>query len=216
VLSTLAASGLVLRGENAGDWRTSRPRWVVTEQWLPGAPVPLAAEAGYAGLVRRWLERFGPGREEDLVWWLGATKGAVRRALADVGAVEVRLSDGTGLVLPDDLEDVPEPEPWAALLPVLDPTVMGWKERSFYLDAHAAGRLFDSNGNAGTTAWWGGRAVGCWVQDPDGMVSVRLLADVGSEGQARLDEEAERLSAWLDGERVSTVYRSPLMKEADD
>ena len=28
--------------------------------------------------------------------------------------------------------------------------------------------LFDSNGNGGTTAWWNGRIVGCWVQDDDG------------------------------------------------
>ena len=41
---------------------------------------------------------------------------------------------GPGFLLPDDLDDVPEPEPWAALLPVLDPTTMGWKQRDFYLD----------------------------------------------------------------------------------
>ena len=60
-------------------------------------------------------------------------------------------------------------EPWAALLPVLDPTVMGWKERDFYLGPHGP-LLFDTNGNAGTTAWWDGRIVGCWAQDPDGVV----------------------------------------------
>ena len=65
-------------------------------------------------------------------------------------------------------------EPWAALLPVLDPTVMGWKQRDFYLGAHAP-HLFDSNGNAGTTAWWDGRIVGCWVQDDAGVVEVRTL-----------------------------------------
>ena len=91
-------------------------------------------EAGYLELVRRWLRSFGPGTEDDLVWWLGATKAAVRRALGELGAVEVALSDGTGYLLPDDLDDAPEPEPWAALLPVLDPATMGWKQRDFYLD----------------------------------------------------------------------------------
>ena len=151
-------------------------------------PEPAKEREGYAELVRRWLTTFGPGTEADLVWWLGSTKTAVRAALADVGAVEVALDGGgTGWVLPDDpLLDEAEPpvEPWAALLPVLDPTVMGWKERDFYLGPHGP-MLFDTNGNAGTTAWWDGRIVGCWVQDPDGVVVLNLLEDVGARRPRR-------------------------------
>ena len=126
--------------------------------------------------------------------------------------MEVSLDGGdTGWVLPDDLDAEPEVEPWAALLPVLDPTVMGWKQRDFFLGPHAAA-LFDRNGNAGTTAWWDGRVVGCWVQDDAGTVEVRLLEGVPPAGRAALDAEAARLTAWLDGVRVSTVYPSPAMK----
>lgn len=221
VLSTLAAGGHVVRGTNAGDWRLSRPRWTATEQWLGEPATPETEESGYLALVAAWLRTFGPGTETDLVWWLGATKSVVRRALAQLGAVEVQLEagpgapeDATGWVLPDDLEDVPEPEPWAALLPVLDPTTMGWKQREFHLDPDDVPYLFDSNGNGGTTAWWDGRVVGCWVQDDDGVVEVALRHDVGSDAVAALAVEAERLTAWLDGQRVSTVYASPQMKAA--
>ncbi len=116
-------------------------------------------------------------------------------------------------MLPDDLDPEPAVEPWAALLPVLDPTVMGWKERAFYLGEHGP-MLFDTNGNAGTTAWWDGRIVGCWVQDPDGVVVLNLLEDVGADARAALDAEADRLTGWLDGHRVSTVYPSIAMKTA--
>jgi hypothetical protein len=116
-------------------------------------------------------------------------------------------------LLPDDLDPAPGLEPWAALLPVLDPTVMGWKERDFYLGPHGP-LLFDTNGNAGTTAWWDGRIVGCWVQDPDAVVVLNLLEDVGTDARAALDAEAERLTTWLDGHRVSTVYPSIAMKTA--
>ena len=133
--------------------------------------------------MRRWLRTFGPGTETDLVWWLGATKGIVRQALADVEAVEVSLDGGgTGWVLPDDVDAPADTlEPWAALLPVLDPTVMGWKERAFYLGDHGP-RLFDRNGNAGTTAWWDGRIVGCWVQDDAGVVQVRPRGGPAARG----------------------------------
>ncbi|MFL6021742.1 MAG: DNA glycosylase AlkZ-like family protein, partial [Marmoricola sp.] len=38
VLTTLAASGVIVRGANEGSWKVSRPRWTVTEEWLPDAP----------------------------------------------------------------------------------------------------------------------------------------------------------------------------------
>ena len=119
---------------------------------------------GYAQLVRAWLATFGPGTITDIRWWLGSTVGAVKAALTDIEAVEVGLeADQTGWVLPEDLEPVPDPGPWAALLPVLDPTVMGWKQRNFYLGEYGP-RLFDTNGNAGTTVWWNGRVIGAWTQ----------------------------------------------------
>jgi len=219
VLTQLAVEGKIVRGSNAGHWRTARPLWTRMESWLGEAPPPADERSGYAQLVRRWLATFGPGTEADLVWWLGATKSAVRTALGDVAAVEVGLDcGGSGWLLPDDpaltvAEESSAAEPWAALLPVLDPTVMGWKERAFYLGPHGP-MLFDSNGNAGTTAWWDGRVVGCWVQDPDGVVVLSILEDVGSQARAALGAEAARLTAWLDGHRVSTVYPSAAMKAA--
>ncbi|WKN49796.1 winged helix DNA-binding domain-containing protein [Nocardioides sp. Arc9.136] len=212
VLAGLGASAHVVRGTNTQHWRVSRPRWTRMEHWLGEPPAPLPPAEGYAELVRRWLWTFGPGTEVDLVWWLGSTKAAVRAALADLAAVQVRLDGGgTGWLLPGDLDPVATPEDWVALLPVLDPTVVGWKERGWYLGPHAP-LLFDRNGNAGTTAWWDGRVVGCWVQDPAGWVHVRLVEDVPAAVRARLDLEAERLTAWLAGERVGTVYPSPAMR----
>ena len=130
-----------------------------------------------------------------------------------MGAVEVALDGGgTGWVLPDDLEPVGQEPPWAALLPVLDPTSMGWKQRDFYLRPDHTPYLFDTNGNAGSTAWWNGRIVGCWVQDDAGVVEVRILEKLPKAGVAALESEAARLTDWLDGVRVGTVYPSSAMK----
>ncbi len=215
VLTHLGLTADVVRGTNTQHWRLSRPRWTSMSAWLGTAPEPLAPDEGYAELVRRWLRTFGPGTEADLVWWLGATKAAVRSALQHLDAVEVSLDGGgRGWVLDDDV-DAPDPayaEPWAALLPVLDPTVMGWKDRAFYLRDHGP-RLFDRNGNAGTTAWWDGRIVGCWVQDPDGVVEVRAVEPLPPAAVTALAVEAGRLTEWLEGQRVGTVYPSPAMKE---
>ncbi|HSN44006.1 MAG TPA: winged helix DNA-binding domain-containing protein [Propionibacteriaceae bacterium] len=215
VLTLLGAEGLITRGPNAGHWRINRPAWTLTADWLGEVPASLSMEEGYAELVRRWLRTFGPGTVDEISWWLGSTKTVVRAALASVAAVEVTLDGGaSGWLLPDDLDPVHEVEPWATLLPTLDPTTMGWRGRDFYLDPTDKPYLFDTNGNAGNTAWWDGRIVGAWVQDEDAVVRVLLAPGVepGTDAITALDAEAERLTTWLDGIRITNVYSSQLMK----
>jgi hypothetical protein len=211
VLTTLSAGGRVLRASNQGGWAVSRPTWARTADWLgQDPPVPPEREAR-ATLVRRWLHAFGPATVDDLKWWLGSTVTAVRAALADVGAVEADLAGRPGVVLPDDVDPVEPVAPYAALLPGLDPTTMGWFEREWYLGPHRA-QVFDSNGNAGATAWWDGRVVGDWHQTASGEVAVHLLEDVGAEATAALEAEAARLTAWLDGVRIAARFPSRLAK----
>src|SRR5699024_1107710 len=193
VLAQLSMEGVVARARNAGAWYTSRPLWTTTEAWWGGdVPDALESREGYAELVNRWLWSYGPGTIADITWWLGSTKATVRTALQDLGAQEVSLEDGSiGWLRQDDLESVGDPEPWVALLPLLDPTVMGWKARDFFLGPHAP-QLFDSAGNAGTTAWVDGRVVGVWVQDDDGVVQLRLLEDLTPATRNALRGQAQR------------------------
>ncbi|MFT4225073.1 winged helix DNA-binding domain-containing protein [Micropruina sp.] len=214
LLILLGAEHLIVRAHSEGHWRTSRPLWTLTETWLGDVPEPLPVAEGYARLVRSWLAAFGPGTEADLVWWLGATKASVRAALAEVDAVPVVLDSGaTGFVLPGDdtLDDEPS-EPWATLLPTLDPTTMGWRERAFYVAPELVPHLFDSNGNGGTTAWIDGRIVGCWVQDDAGRVRVIPCTPLSPAHTELLDAEAQRLTTFLDGVVISNVYKSRMMK----
>jgi hypothetical protein len=212
VLTTLSAAGQIMRASNDGGWTTSRPRWASTASWLGEEIEPHTEAEGVAGLVERWLRAFGPGTVADIKWWLGSTVAAARRALADLHAVEVDLDGQTGYVLPDDLEATLKVEPWAALLPPLDPTTMGWIERDWYLGPYKA-QLFDTNGNAGATAWWDGRIVGGWRQTDAGEVDLQLLEDIGSEGIRALEDEATRLTEWLGGTRVVARFPSPLSKK---
>ena len=209
VLTTLSAGGEIVRASNDGRWTASRPRWTSMRSWL-GEDLPALPEAeGVAALVKRWLRAFGPGTEVDIKWWLGSTLRLVRSALADLKAVEVDLDGQTGWVLPDDAEPAEAVESWGALLPSLDPTTMGWAERSWYLGPHKA-QVFDTSGNAGATAWWDGRIVGGWSQAENGEVVLQLLEDVGTDALMALEAEAERLTAWLDGTRIQARFPSPL------
>ncbi|MCD2156235.1 winged helix DNA-binding domain-containing protein [Rhodococcus cerastii] len=214
VLTHLGATADIMRGANTARFPVSRPLWTLTRHWLDDAPIDLESADGYREIVRRWLHSFGPGTEDDIVWWLGSTKTVVRAALAELEAVAVSLDGGdTGWLLPDDDATVSDPGPWVALLPVLDPTIMGWKNRDFYLGPHR-NQLFDTRGNAGTTAWVDGRVVGCWIQDAAGVVHVRVLESVSADAQQALDAEAVRLTEWLGGVKIGTGYVSQAMKQA--
>lgn len=211
VLTVLSAAGRIVRASNEGAWFTSRPRWALMSDWLGEELAAPPETEGVAGLVERWLRAFGPGTEADIKWWLGSTVKAVRGGLAAIRAVEVDLDKRTGYLLPDDL-DPPDPvAPWAALLPPLDPTTMGWYERDWYLGPHRA-QLFDPAGNAGPTIWWDGRIVGGWRQDGDGAVVLQLLEDVGADALAAVEAEAARLTSWLGSTRVLPRFPSPLFR----
>ena len=212
----LGAQGRIVRGPNDGTWTTSRPRWALTPDWLPGVAQPSAPETARATLVRNWLRTFGPATLTDITWWFGNTKAWARAAIGETGAVEVEIDPqgAVGYALPDDLDPEPPVEPWCALLPGLDVTTMGWQARDWYLGPHRE-QVFDRNGNAGPTAWCDGRVAGGWRQDADGRVEVQLLEDVGSAARKSLQRKADELTAWLDGVRIRPRFPSPLSRAVD-
>ena len=213
VLTILSAQGHIVRGRPRGTLISSQYEWVATDRWLGAEPEPMPAEDARIELVRRWLAAFGPATLDDVQWWTGWGKGVTKAALAALDVVEVALAgDRVGLVLADDTEPVAAPDPWVALLPSLDPTAMGWKERDWYLGPHRE-RLFDRNGNIGPSAWCDGRIVGGWAHRPDGEVVVHLLEDVGADATAALAAEAEAVQDWLGGVVVRARFPTPLERE---
>jgi hypothetical protein len=211
VLPQLAMEGLLVRGRPRGTWVSPQFRWVTTEDWLGGPIERVETAQAQVELLRRWLAAFGPATETDIRWWTGWTAREARAALAAIPYVEVDLDGGTGYVLADDLEPTPPAKPSAALLPTLDPTTMGWKERDWYLGPHA-GILFDSNGNAGPTVWWEGRVVGGWSQRRDGEIVYRLLEDVGADAVDAVESEVERVTGWLGDVRFSPGFLPPFQR----
>jgi hypothetical protein len=217
LLFMLSTQGQIARGRPLGTWVSSQYRWSVMDDWIGRLPV-LDGGTARAELVRRWLRSYGPGTVDDLAWWTKWTRTDVRAALADVGAVEVTADTSddpaaAAWVLPDDLDDtVLTGLPPVNLLPGLDPTVMGWKHRTWYLGPHRT-PLFDRNGNAGPTVWVGGLAVGAWSQRAGGEVVYRILEDLPARDVRRVDTAARRLSAWMDGVRVTPRFPTPLDRE---
>ncbi len=217
VLGVMAVEGSIMRARPGGSWTARLHRWYRTVDWL-GEPLA-DVDPGFASaeLVRRWLHAFGPATLADLKWWTGWTAKQTNAAVAAVGAIDVDLDGRSGLLVPDDplfqkRGRSDDAEPWAALLPALDPTPMGWKEREWFLGEHRD-RLFDRFGNIGPTVWINGRIVGAWAQRQDGEVFTQLLEPVGDDERRLLDARAVELSTFTEGTVVRPSFPTPLFKE---
>jgi hypothetical protein len=210
LLRVLGVEGKVVRGRPLGSWTSSQFRW---------APAPehpeLEPARAQADLLRRWLHACGPATEADLKWWTGWRVTEVRRALSAIGTREVSVDEGTAYVTAEDADPVASPaDPWAALLPSLDPTAMAWQQRDWYLSPDLRPHLYDRSGNVGPTVWWNGRVIGGWAQRADGEIVWRIPEEgVRREAEAAVAAEAERLRGWMGTTRVTPRFRTPLERE---
>ncbi len=221
LLLNLGFDGAIVRGRPSGAWNSSEYPWALSAKWLPGgivADLPVDPHVAAAELARAYVAAFGPVTIADLQWWAGWTMGTARRAMTTIGAVEVDIDGGVGWVLADDVGTSAGPatgSPWIAFLPALDPTTMGWKERTWYLDDHGAfGKsLFDSNGNAGPTIWLDGHVVGGWAQRKSGEIVYRLVAEVSRGRLKAIAAEAERVRSLIGAARVNVRFPAPIQKD---
>lgn len=229
VLFLLSIEGHITRTRPLGSWLSSQYRWAPFAEWfgVGDGPHPWSdidpAEARQL-LVTRWLRTYGPGTLADIAWWGKWTRGEVRAALAAAGAVPVTVEPArgaepvAGFALADDLDDAPLPTDAAAvaLVPGLDPALMGWKERDWIVGAHGAA-LFDTTGNSGPMVLVNGAAVGPWTQRAGGAVVWQPLESIDRATTARIDAAVARLAGWMNGVRVTPRFANALERSlADD
>ncbi|KAA0022685.1 winged helix DNA-binding domain-containing protein [Antrihabitans cavernicola] len=208
VLLSLGFEGRIVRTRPTGTWINGAYTYAAADTWLENGFGELGERESARELALRWLHAFGPATAVDLQWWMGWTVALTKNALTDCGAVEVALDGGVGYVAPGDEDPVQPAEPWVALLPGLDPTTMGWKQRDWYLPEDCAS-TFDHMGNAGPTIWANGRVVGAWVQTPDGEIRTRLLVDVPRKQKGEIARRANDLKDLLDDTRFTVRFPSP-------
>jgi hypothetical protein len=208
VLLQLGFEGEVVRTRPTGTWVNGAYTYAAMDSWVPGGLGHLEERAAATALADAWLRRFGPATAADLQWWAGWTAALTRHALAAAGAVPVQVEVAPGQAVAGwaaagDEQAVSPAGPWVAVLPGLDPTTMGWRQRAWYLPESAA-EVFDRNGNAGPAIWADGQVAGAWVQASDGTVRIRWFTEVPRRVQESVLEEVERVRAVV-GEARFTI-----------
>jgi hypothetical protein len=203
VLYILGFDGKMLRGQPS-NWINGAYRYVDAESWLPGGLGDLDPRQASAELAGRWLQRFGPATTADLQWWMGWTMKRTKQALADCGAVEVELDAAAGWLAAND-PPVGPTEPWVAVLPGLDPTIMGWKQRDWYLPSTSMD-VFDRAGNGGPSLWVDGRVIGAWAQAKDGLIHTHYFERVAAARRREIDQRIDQLKSWIGDTRFTVRF----------
>lgn len=209
----LCDRGTLVRTRSAHGWRDASNAYALMEEWLPDVELgAMGEEEAVASMVRSYIGAYGPVAEGDIAWWAGLPKRSVHAVLAELepelARFEVSGLDGTFIMLRSRFradEDAALPEGGAiSFLPVLDPYVMGYKQRARYLDPEVADRVFDRGGNATSTIFLDGRIIGVWdaVEQPAPAVWLHLFAPGNDDLLARLRERARLVGTFLFGEDV--------------
>src|SRR4030095_13306783 len=114
------------------------------------------------------------------------------------------LDGGSGWVAKDDPPFDPA-EPWVAVLPGLDPTIMGWKQRDWYLPSGSM-EVFDSASNGGPSLGGDGRVVGAWAQTKEGEIHTHYFERVTAARRREIDQRVEEMKTWIGDTRFTVRF----------
>jgi hypothetical protein len=183
ILYLMCDSAVLIRGRPVGSWRSRNHKYAIFEDYFPHMePRRMGEREATIALVRMHLRTYGPAAVTDIAWWAGLGKTRVREALDDVGEdiEEIGVPDIKGRLCMfasdrEVLDDQAVNNPVVNLLPVLDPYLMGYKQRERYLADEYYGYVFDRSGNATSTILIDGRVAGVWDIEEGEESTVKLF-----------------------------------------
>jgi hypothetical protein len=162
----------------------------------PEAHVPLEARAE---MLRRYLAAFGPATRRDIVAWSMMHVPEIGRALDALEPELRRFRDEQGRELLDvrraPLPDPDTPAP-VRFLPKWDNVLLAHFDRTRVLPEPYRKRVIKMNGDVAQTFLVDGFVAGTWRAD-DGRVVVEPFATLSRAERRAVDEERERLEAFL-------------------
>ena len=171
VISLMTAEGVLVRSHPERGRTDRRMTFAPREVLLPGVELDrLTQDEGRAQVLRAYVRGYGPVSQRDAAWWTGMDLKRVRRAMdaLEDEIVEVALKghEGTWLMHAADAEELEWAslldQPNVAVLPANDPLIVGYTDRSRFIDDVARPYVFDAAHNAAPTVLVNGRIVAVW------------------------------------------------------
>ncbi len=213
VLYHMCDSGLLLRDRPVGGWLDKQYHYCLLSDAYPGLDLQAMSERdAIAALVRDYIAAFGPVTDADIVWWTGLGKIRVRSALRSLRSdlIDIKICGQSDRyhMLKGDLEALRDQQsvvtPNVNLLPASDGYLMGYADRSRFLDPKYRERVMDRSGNVTNVVLVDGQILGVWdvTEETVPSVKVHMFEFVQHLAGEKIYAQAKRAGEFICGREV--------------
>jgi hypothetical protein len=172
-------------------------------RWLPGF-CPAEPRPALAGVVRRYLDAYGPATPEQFARWLGAPRRWAVELFGSLGSDlrQVELDGMPAWLAAGDTAAGPASPAGMRLLPYFDAYLVGCQPRHLVFPGRAGERALSPTGQAGNfpVLLIDGVAGGVWHQRCSGRrlhVTVEPFGRLSARRRGELDAQVQRLGEFL-------------------
>lgn len=171
LLTLLSAEGLVARVRAEPGSGGRRMLFAPTTSVFPGLDLTRFTEDdARAQLLRAYVRGYGPVTRRDAAWWTGMDLKRVERSMAaledELLEVSLKGHEGTWLMHAADADELERAafleQPSVVALPPNDPLMLGYANRSRFLEDVSRPYVFDAANNAAPVVLVDGRVVAVW------------------------------------------------------
>ena len=171
ILNFMCDQGLILRTRLERGGPELNFCYALFADYFPRVRLePMGEREATMHIVRQYLRSFGPATEADIAAWTGlgqvSAHIAIEHMRGEVVRVQIAKCVDRYLMLNTEVEaccaEPLLPQPAVALLPCNDPYLLGYQNRSRYLEVRHLDRTFDQTGNVTSSIVLNGRVIGVW------------------------------------------------------
>ncbi|MFX0062117.1 MAG: winged helix DNA-binding domain-containing protein [Candidatus Hermodarchaeota archaeon] len=213
ILYYMCDQGLLIRDKPKKGWKDKIHTYSAFQVYFPSLELSkLGEQEAIAQLVQTYMKSFGPVTEKDIVWWTGLGKTQIRRILEEFQEqlIPIKISElegdftilGTDEWLLEHNQIIQEKI--VNFLPILDPYLMGYKERERYLRTEHYIYVFDRSGNATSTIIYDGQVIGIWdfTEEPEPLVKLFLFEEVENKALKEIYSKARKIGQFIANRQV--------------
>ena len=213
IVNLMCDRGMLIRGCPAKGWRSNLHTYHLFQEYFPGMDLnAVDEEDAKKSMIKKYLASFGPVTVTDASWWSGFTKTEVKQALEDFKEEILNLKisglEGNYILLASDSElldltKIPD-KPSVNFLPLLDPYLMGYKDRERYLAQEHYANVFDRSGNVTSTILCDGTIIGVWDFSEEKIPAVKifLFEEVRTNVSKEIRSHAGKIGKFISGSEV--------------
>ena len=211
IINLMCDQGLIYRGFPKKGWKSNIHTYYNFNRYFPDINLNSYKEKDAQKiLIRKYIKVFGPVTLKDIIWWTGFRANEVKNSIEeikyDLRQIKVDHLDGELIIDKDDLEILSEisiPKKQVInVLPILDPLIMGYKQRDRFFEQSKYHYIYDKSGNATNSILLNGRIIGVWdIDEP--YVKMFLLEKVSERIRRELIDKLMKVGTFFTDKKVS-------------